>query len=52
VEDIIVKLRPVVLAAVESAIAGSGSYNAGNITDQILLELRPFVVEGVQGPML
>ena len=51
VKTIIIQLRPVVFAAAENALSSSttsSSLNPGDLTDQILLEITPFVEEGVR----
>jgi len=51
VEEIIVRLRPVILSSVQTALTGStvaGNFNAEDLTERIILQLRPFVEEGVK----
>jgi len=49
VESIMKQLEPVVSAAVNSAIENSGSnYDSSAITRSIIVQLRPFVEEGVR----
>lgn len=49
VASILEQLEPVVLASVKSAIRNSGSnYDANVITTNIIIQLRPFVEEGVK----
>jgi hypothetical protein len=50
VRTIIFELRPVVLASVESA--SSGGLDAAALADRILLQLTPFVREGVQKELI
>jgi len=50
VDTIVDQLRPVVLQAVRTAItssAAAGNLNAEDLTGKILVQLRPFVLEGV-----
>ena len=55
VQTIFVELRPVVLQSVETSLQSSSSpvsFDAQSLTERILIELTPFVREGVQQELI